>query len=192
MVRRRDEEQTRDEKDRRRSDGARDPEDKVQDLSLSLQAKIEATHFLKLLNEWTNTSVQGDPVVPLGKRSEDFGETERHRMFINDTGFVPTHMPWIILSCVSWMEKYPCQSSDIYLVDGDVIDILRQGRLTCASHTQQEAQKSAGYIEKTYGFDWFETRREADPFNGDAEREDLELDKAIYPEESWNYGTATE
>eukprot|EP00971_Amphidinium_carterae_P281685 5591911-Amphidinium_carterae.13 len=79
--------------------------------NLSGHAQIEANIYLRLLNEWTNTSVQGDPAVPLGKRSEDFGENERHRMFINDSGLVPTHMPWIILSCMNWMERYPCQSN---------------------------------------------------------------------------------
>eukprot|EP00971_Amphidinium_carterae_P314331 6247916-Amphidinium_carterae.1 len=148
--------------------------------NLSVQAEIEATHFLKLLNEWTNTLVQGDPLVPMGKRSEDFGENERHRMFMNDTGLVPMHMPWIILSCVNWMEQYPCQSNDIYLVDGDVIDTygrhLEAGQIDMRFTYATGGREIGGIhrVDMQAMVTSTTVRQEADPFNGDAEREDLE------------------
>eukprot|EP00971_Amphidinium_carterae_P132309 2620697-Amphidinium_carterae.1 len=78
--------------------------------------------YLRILNEWTNTSVQGEAATPIGRNLMEYGENERYKMFINDTGLVPTHMPWIILGCIDWMERHPCQSNDVHLVDDDRFD----------------------------------------------------------------------
>eukprot|EP00971_Amphidinium_carterae_P317099 6303521-Amphidinium_carterae.1 len=43
-------------------------------------------------------------------------------MFKNDSGLVPTHLPWVIRDAVSWMTRHPCASNIVPTVPEDAID----------------------------------------------------------------------
>eukprot|EP00971_Amphidinium_carterae_P070492 1394448-Amphidinium_carterae.1 len=43
-------------------------------------------------------------------------------MFKNDSGLVPTHLPWVIRDAVSWLKEHPCASNDVSVVPEDTID----------------------------------------------------------------------
>eukprot|EP00971_Amphidinium_carterae_P003204 63073-Amphidinium_carterae.1 len=70
----------------------------------------------------TAARFSADRGAPIGVSVAAYAENERHRMFTNRTGLVRTHMPWVILNCVSWMEDFPCTNNNIYLVDQAMVD----------------------------------------------------------------------
>eukprot|EP00971_Amphidinium_carterae_P261920 5195266-Amphidinium_carterae.1 len=63
---------------------------------LSPDGRQAAETFLEIMNNWTRHSIQGKPIAPIGVRADQFRQNERHMMFENKSGLVPTHLPWII------------------------------------------------------------------------------------------------
>eukprot|EP00971_Amphidinium_carterae_P329136 6461424-Amphidinium_carterae.2 len=64
--------------------------------------------YLEIWNGWSRECVQGRPTAPIGVTAGNYAEEDRHKMFVNESGLVPGHMPWIIATAVAWMGKYPC------------------------------------------------------------------------------------
>eukprot|EP00971_Amphidinium_carterae_P308417 6128893-Amphidinium_carterae.1 len=112
-------------------------------------------------------------------------------MFKNDSGLVPTRMPWIIRDAVAWMKKYPCQSNLVPSVREDAIDhygrqlkagainmkfrYLAEGR-DVGAMTIQDFWFETRYIHYNKGFEdvnkldvmvpTFTARKRDDPYNG--------------------------
>eukprot|EP00971_Amphidinium_carterae_P225355 4469727-Amphidinium_carterae.1 len=63
---------------------------------LSPDGRQAAETYLEILKDWTKDSIQGKPIAPIGVRADQFKEGERHKMFKNESGLVPTHLPWVI------------------------------------------------------------------------------------------------
>eukprot|EP00971_Amphidinium_carterae_P018508 365260-Amphidinium_carterae.1 len=76
---------------------------------LSPDGRQAAETFLEILNGWC-------------KENED----TRHLMFKNESGLVPTHLPWIIRDAVAWMKEHPCLSNIVPTIPEDTVD--RYGR----------------------------------------------------------------
>eukprot|EP00971_Amphidinium_carterae_P128358 2542728-Amphidinium_carterae.1 len=90
--------------------------------SFSVEGQKAAMEYLDIWNSWTKTSIQGQPLAPIGVVAGDFPQKSRYQMFINDSGLVPTHMPWIVSSALKWMERDPCSGNTIPVVDRDAFD----------------------------------------------------------------------
>eukprot|EP00971_Amphidinium_carterae_P125315 2482678-Amphidinium_carterae.2 len=90
--------------------------------NLSEDGRQAAEQFLELWNGWCRANLQGRPIAPIGVSAVNYSEEERHLMFKNESGLVPTHLPWIIKGAVEWMEKYPCKSNLVPRIEQDVID----------------------------------------------------------------------
>eukprot|EP00971_Amphidinium_carterae_P058024 1147521-Amphidinium_carterae.1 len=43
-------------------------------------------------------------------------------MFKNESGLVPTHLPWVVRDAIAWMKEHPCASNDVTMVPEDTID----------------------------------------------------------------------
>eukprot|EP00971_Amphidinium_carterae_P109157 2161479-Amphidinium_carterae.6 len=89
---------------------------------LSEYGQQAAQEFLELWNGWCRDNVQGKPIAPIGVPAANFAEEDRHLMFKNDSGLVPTHLPWIISKAVEWMEEFPCASNLVPRLEKDVVD----------------------------------------------------------------------
>eukprot|EP00971_Amphidinium_carterae_P227652 4515557-Amphidinium_carterae.1 len=63
---------------------------------LSPDGRQAAETYLEIMNSWTRDSIQGKPIAPIGVRANQFRQNERRNMFKNDSGLVPTHLPWVI------------------------------------------------------------------------------------------------
>eukprot|EP00971_Amphidinium_carterae_P045715 899454-Amphidinium_carterae.3 len=95
----------------------------------------------------------------IGAIVNTLAENERHCVFANHTGLVPTHMPWIFTICVDWMVRYPCKSNNVYLINNAVVDAngrfltgeSQLVRLTCNSSMLLRAERSAKLFAKTFG-----------------------------------------
>eukprot|EP00971_Amphidinium_carterae_P345966 6487178-Amphidinium_carterae.1 len=81
-----------------------------------------AAEYLDIWNNWTRECVQGRPTAPIGIVAGNYAEEDRHQMFVNESGLVPTHMPWIVATAVAWMKKYPCASNNVPSISRDVFD----------------------------------------------------------------------
>eukprot|EP00971_Amphidinium_carterae_P197644 3922624-Amphidinium_carterae.1 len=147
--------------------------------------------FLELWNGGSRLNVQGRPIPPIGVQASRYREEDRHLMFKNDSGLVPTHMPWIIKDAVEWMEKHPCKSNLVPSVEenatdhygrnlkGGTIDMkfryLAEGREVGAM-TIQDFWFETRCINDTRGFGQirrldvmvttFTAKKEEDPYNG--------------------------
>eukprot|EP00971_Amphidinium_carterae_P167794 3324563-Amphidinium_carterae.2 len=110
-------------------------------------------------NGWTRECMQGRPIAPIGVIAANFAEEDRHKMFVNESGLVPPHMPWIIATAVAWMEQYPCASNNVPSIDGDVVDqygrFLKQGTVDMRFYYLAEG-KEVGAM--TVHDIWFERR----------------------------------
>eukprot|EP00971_Amphidinium_carterae_P200420 3977073-Amphidinium_carterae.2 len=63
---------------------------------LSPDGRQAAETYTEILNNWTKDSIQGKPIAPIGVRASQFRQEDRYKMFKNESGLVPTHLPWII------------------------------------------------------------------------------------------------
>eukprot|EP00971_Amphidinium_carterae_P033513 659968-Amphidinium_carterae.14 len=121
----------------------------------SREGQLEALIYLRITEEWTNTSVQGSPAIPIGINGHEYGDREKHRMFVNETGLsiVPTHMVWITTSCIDWMERHPCLNNSVYLVDDDVLDaysrVLNAGLIDMRFTYSSEGRVVGDIVGKT-------------------------------------------
>eukprot|EP00971_Amphidinium_carterae_P152074 3014225-Amphidinium_carterae.1 len=80
-------------------------------------------------------------------------------MFKNESGLVPTHLPWIIKDAVDWMKRHPCASNSVPTVPMDMVDHygrqLREGTLNLKFYYLAEGREMG---EMTYQDFWFERR----------------------------------
>eukprot|EP00971_Amphidinium_carterae_P096527 1910352-Amphidinium_carterae.1 len=57
---------------------------------------FRANEYLDMWNAWSRTAVQGPPIASIGVVAANFAEEDGHQVFINESGLVRIHMPWII------------------------------------------------------------------------------------------------
>eukprot|EP00971_Amphidinium_carterae_P122569 2426737-Amphidinium_carterae.1 len=100
--------------------------------NLTPNAGRAAREYLQIVKEWNQTSIQGCPTAPLGVKEADYAPNERYKMFINDTGLVPTLMPWATQKAIEWMQLHPCTQNFVGLLEGDVTDSF--GRMLKKGH----------------------------------------------------------
>eukprot|EP00971_Amphidinium_carterae_P166029 3290778-Amphidinium_carterae.1 len=85
-------------------------------------------------------------------------------MFKNDSGLVPTHMPWIIRDAVAWMKEHPCQSNLVPSVREDAVDHygrkLKAGTINMKFQYLAEGREVGAMMIQDF---WFETRYINDP-----------------------------
>eukprot|EP00971_Amphidinium_carterae_P090950 1800215-Amphidinium_carterae.1 len=85
-------------------------------------------------------------------------------MFKNESGLVPTHLPWIIEDAISWMKYHPCGSNFVPTMVEDQVDQygrqLTQGTVNMKFFYLAEGREVG---EMTYQDFWFETRYLPDP-----------------------------
>eukprot|EP00971_Amphidinium_carterae_P110207 2183164-Amphidinium_carterae.1 len=112
---------------------------------LSPDGRQAAETFLELWNGWIRENLQGRPIAPIGVKAYRYAEDERHLMFKNDSGLVPTHMPWIIRDAIAWMKRFPCKSNLVPSVKEDAIDHygrqLRAGTVNIRFHYLAEGRE---------------------------------------------------
>eukprot|EP00971_Amphidinium_carterae_P054580 1075325-Amphidinium_carterae.1 len=89
---------------------------------LSPDGRQAAETYLEILNKWTKDSIQGKPIAPIGVRASQWRQEDRYKMFKNDSGLVPTHLPWVVHDAVEWMKRHPCASNIVPTVPEDTID----------------------------------------------------------------------
>eukprot|EP00971_Amphidinium_carterae_P054121 1065671-Amphidinium_carterae.1 len=131
---------------------------------LSPDGRQAAETYLEILNKWTKDSIQGRPIAPIGVRASQWRQEDRYKMFKNDSGLVPTHLPWIIHDAVEWMKRHPCASNIVPTVPEDTIDHygrqLREGIVNMKFCYLAEGREIG---EMTYQDFWFEKRILPDP-----------------------------
>eukprot|EP00971_Amphidinium_carterae_P126354 2503144-Amphidinium_carterae.1 len=89
---------------------------------LSADGRQAAETYLEILRNWTKDSIHGKPIAPIGVRANQFKQEDRYKMFKNDSGLVPTHLPWVIRDAVDWMKRHPCASNEVPTVPEDMVD----------------------------------------------------------------------
>eukprot|EP00971_Amphidinium_carterae_P255155 5065277-Amphidinium_carterae.1 len=90
--------------------------------NLSADGCKAASEYLEIWNNWHRESVQGRPIAPIGVTAAQYAEEDRHQNFINESGLVPIHMPWIVATAVSWMKMYPCASNNVPSISRAVLE----------------------------------------------------------------------
>eukprot|EP00971_Amphidinium_carterae_P071411 1412409-Amphidinium_carterae.1 len=143
--------------------------------NFSERAQRDAVIYLDIWNEWTETSVQGRPANPIGVNVNELTEHERHRVFVNQSGLVPTHMPWVISTCIDWMEEYPLgttmsTSSTMKLwmpmAGREVGEIIRQD-MWFEKRRVRKDRKSGNFIDKPVMVTSLTVGQRDDPFTGE-------------------------
>eukprot|EP00971_Amphidinium_carterae_P001482 29663-Amphidinium_carterae.1 len=143
-----------------RRDGLKGQSTDINKLALDwdLSIALAAEHFLELWNGWCRDNFQGRPIAPIGVRADQFAEEDRHLMFTNESGLVPTHMPWIIRDAVAWMERFPCKSNLVPRVEQDAIDHygrhLKAGTIDMKFRYLAEGREVGAMTIQDF---WFET-----------------------------------
>eukprot|EP00971_Amphidinium_carterae_P238675 4737920-Amphidinium_carterae.1 len=131
---------------------------------LSPDGRQAAETYLEILNKWTKDSIQGKPIAPIGVTASHYKQNERYKMFKNESGLVPTHLPWIIQDAVSWMKSHPCASNVVPTMEEDQLDqygrLLKQGTMNLKFYYLAEGRNIG---EMTYQDFWFENRHVPDP-----------------------------
>eukprot|EP00971_Amphidinium_carterae_P126739 2510814-Amphidinium_carterae.3 len=61
--------------------------------SMSKEGQRHTNEYLEIWNSWTETSVQGRPIAPIGDVAADYEEQDRYKMFYNESGSVPKQCP---------------------------------------------------------------------------------------------------
>eukprot|EP00971_Amphidinium_carterae_P120969 2396386-Amphidinium_carterae.2 len=91
--------------------------------NFSANGMAAAKVYLKIWNNWTPTSIQGPPTLPIGHQAQAMDDREVwSSLWTNNTGLVPAHMPWDIIKAIEWMEPFPCLENNICLVEEEGID----------------------------------------------------------------------
>eukprot|EP00971_Amphidinium_carterae_P181809 3607268-Amphidinium_carterae.1 len=114
--------------------------------NLSEDGRQAAEQYLELWNGWCRANLQGRPIAPIGVSAAGFAEENRHLMFVNDSGLVPTHLPWIIKCAVEWMEKHPCASNLVPRVEKDVVDHYGRHRRYQVAREDEEFERHGHHI----------------------------------------------
>eukprot|EP00971_Amphidinium_carterae_P194249 3854500-Amphidinium_carterae.1 len=130
---------------------------------LSPDGRQAAETYLEIINDWNKHSIQGKPIAPMGVRASQYKQDERYKMFKNDSGLVPTHLPWVIRDAVEWMKRHPCASNVVPTVVRDEIDHygrqLQEGTVDMKFYYLAEGREVG---EMTYQDFWFEKRNVPD------------------------------
>eukprot|EP00971_Amphidinium_carterae_P109993 2178566-Amphidinium_carterae.1 len=96
-------------------------------------------------------------------------------MFKNESGLVPTHLPWIIRDAVAWMKNNPCLSNIVPSMQEDSVDHygrqLRAGTINMKFQYLAEGRDVGAMTLQDF---WFETRYIYDPRGfGDTKKLDV-------------------
>eukprot|EP00971_Amphidinium_carterae_P045829 901675-Amphidinium_carterae.1 len=131
---------------------------------LSPDGRLAAENYLEIWRNWDKNSIQGKPIAPIGVDASRYREDERYQMFVNNSGLVPTHLPWVLRDAVSWMTRHPCESNFVPVTEQDAIDHygrqLRAGTMNMKFNYLAEGREIG---EMTYQDFWFEKRNFPDP-----------------------------
>eukprot|EP00971_Amphidinium_carterae_P342905 6482367-Amphidinium_carterae.1 len=129
---------------------------------LSPDGRHAAETYLEIARNWTKDSIQGKPIAPIGVRADRFREDERHKMFVNDSGLVPAHLPWIIRDAIAWMKRHPCLSNVVPTMPEDTVDHygrrLPEGTVNLKFFYLAEGRDIGVIGSMTFQDFWFETR----------------------------------
>eukprot|EP00971_Amphidinium_carterae_P170083 3370087-Amphidinium_carterae.1 len=131
---------------------------------LSPDGRQAAENYLEIMRNWDKNSIQGKPIAPIGVSASQFRQEDRYKMFMNSSGLVPTHLPWVIRDAVSWMSRNPCASNFVPLTTQDSVDHygrqLKEGTMNMKFYYLAEGREIG---EMAYQDFWFEKREVPDP-----------------------------
>eukprot|EP00971_Amphidinium_carterae_P021564 425352-Amphidinium_carterae.1 len=83
--------------------------------NLSANGVLAAKEHLKIWNDWTPTSIQGLPTLPIGFQKQTMDDREAWSSLWTNSIGASTHA----VGHLEWMEEFPCLENSIYLVEKD-------------------------------------------------------------------------